>query len=84
VLAVYTYRRVRRSYGVMLGAGFLIYVCETALIGTTREVLVLFPLFVGMGLVCAKHRWVERLAVVAFLPCLVLLLTRFVQMRFAG
>ena len=84
IVAVYCYLRVRKSYGVLLGLGWCVYCFETVLFSETREVLVLFPLFVGLGAWAVRGRWREPLLMAMFIPCAYFLLERFVQGRFAG
>lgn len=74
----------RRAYAVWLGLAFLVFACETALISEAREVLILFPFFVGIALVVGRRPWLERLYAAVSLPCAVFLLTRFVEVKFAG
>jgi hypothetical protein len=83
-LAVYVYLRVRRSYGILLGVAGCVYVFQTMLYSQTREVLVLFPFFIGLGRWAAGHPWRERLLVAVFLPSAYFLIDRFVNNRFAG
>jgi len=50
----------------------------------TREVLVLFPLFIGVGLWTTRQRWRERAILVLMIPCSYFLIQRFVTGAFAG
>ena len=84
VTAVYVFLRVRRSYGVLLGLAFCVYTFQTILYSETREVLVLFPFFMGLSGWVAGHPWRERLVLACFLPSAYFLIERFVQGRFAG
>jgi len=84
IVAVYCYLRVRKSYGVLLGLGWCVYCFETVLMSETREVLVLFPFFIGLGAWAVRGRWREPLLLALFIPCAYFLLERFVQGRFAG
>jgi hypothetical protein len=54
------------------------------LLSVTREVLVLFPLFLGLGMWASGHPWRERVLLVLFIPCQVYLIQRFVTGAFAG
>jgi len=83
-VTVYVFLRVRPSYGVLLGLAWCVYTFETMLLSVTREVLVLFPLFLGLGLWAAGHPWRERVLLVLFLPCSYYLTQRFVTGAFAG
>jgi hypothetical protein len=84
VVAVWVYLRVRRSYGVLLALVFCVYVFEPRLLSDTREVLVLTPFFLGLGVFADRHPWRERLALVLFLPAAYFLIARFVTGAFAG
>jgi hypothetical protein len=84
IVAIYCYLRVRKSYGVLLGLGWCVYCFETVLMSETREVLVLFPFFVGLGAWATRGRWREPLLLALFIPCGYFLLERFVQGHFAG
>jgi hypothetical protein len=83
-VAVYLFFKVRRSYGVLLGLGWCVFTFETILLSVTREVLVLAPLFIGLGLWTANRRWLERVFLVLFIPCSYFLIQRFVTGAFAG
>jgi hypothetical protein len=83
-MAIYLFMKVRRSYGVLLGFGWCVYTFETYLVGVTREVLVLAPLFVGLGIWASNRRWLERVFLVLFVPCSYFLIQRFVTGAFAG
>jgi hypothetical protein len=84
VVTVYSFFRVRRSYGVLLGLCWCVYTFETFLLSVTREVLVLFPLFIGLGLWTSRNSWRERVMLVLFIPCSYFLIARFVTGAFAG
>jgi hypothetical protein len=84
VMAVYVFLKVRRSYGVLLGVGWLFYCCQSILKSETREVLVLFPLFMGLGRWVAGHPWRERVVLACFLPSAYFLIERFATAKFAG
>jgi hypothetical protein len=84
VVAVYAFLRVRRSYGVFLGLCWCVFTCQTFLLGVTRQVLVLFPLFLVGGLWTARRSWRERALLVLFVPCSYFLVQRFVTGMFAG
>jgi hypothetical protein len=84
VVAVVVFVRVRRSYGVLLGAAWCVYTFQTILYSETREVLVLFPFFMGMARGVAGHPWRERLVLACFIPSAYFLIDRFVNGRFAG
>jgi hypothetical protein len=84
VVALYTFFRIRRSYGVFLGLSWCVYTFETFLLSTTREVLVLFPLFIGVGVWASRRGWRERALLVLMIPCSYFLIQRFVTGAFAG
>jgi hypothetical protein len=84
VAAIYVALRVRLSYGLLLGLVWCVFTFETLLLSESREVLVLAPFFVAFGVMAAKRRWLERLALFLFLPCAYFLVERFITGRFAG
>ncbi len=84
VMAVVVAVRVRLAYGVLLALGWCVFTFEPYLIGQSREVLVLFPFFIGLGLWAQGHPWRERVLLVLFLPCAFFLIQRFVTGAFAG
>ncbi len=84
VVAVGVFLRVRRSYGLLLGLAWCVFCFQNVLLSETREVLALFPFFIGLGWWIAGHPWRERALLVLFLPASYFLLERFVQGRFAG
>lgn len=61
-----------------------VYVFQTMLYPQTREILVLFPLFIGLGYWAARHPWRERLLLAFFLPSAYSLIDRFTHNQFAG
>jgi len=83
-MAIYLFLKLRRSYGVLLGLGCCVFTFETYLLGVTREVLVLAPLFIGLGIWASKRHWLERVFLVLFIPCSYFLIQRFVTGAFAG
>lgn len=83
-LAVYCFFRVRRSYGVLLFLAFATFTFQTMLYSETREVLALFPFFIGLARWTQGHPWRERLLLGLFLPSSYYLVWRFVTGRFAG
>jgi hypothetical protein len=84
VITVYVFLRMRRSYGVFLGLAWCVYTFETILLSVTREVLVLFPLFIGLGVWTSRNSWRERVMLVLFIPCSYFLIQRYVTGAFAG
>jgi hypothetical protein len=84
IVTVVVFMRIRRSYGVLLGASWCVYTFQTILYSETREVLVLFPFFMGMARWVGGHPWRERLVLACFLPSAFFLIDRFVNGRFAG
>ena len=83
-LAVYTYRRARPTYGVLLGLFFLLFVFNTSLESNGRHLVVLFPLFIGMAIWTQERNWLRALLVVAQLPLGVALVARFATGHWAG
>jgi hypothetical protein len=84
ITTVYVFVRVRRSYGVLLGVALCVYTFQTILYSETREVLVLFPFFMGLAGWVSGHPWRERFVLACFLPSAYFLVERFVNHRFAG
>ncbi len=84
VVAVYSYLRVRRSYGILLGVALCIFTFQNILYSETREVLALFPFFLGGAGLVAGHPWRERVVLALFLPSVYFLCSRFVSGSFAG
>ena len=84
VVTVVVFTKVRRSYGVLLGVSLCLYTFQTILYSETREVLVLFPFFIGLGRWVSGHPWRERLVLCFFLPSAYYLVSRFVTHAFAG
>jgi hypothetical protein len=83
-MAVFAWFRLRRSYAVLLALGWCVFSFETILMGETREVLVLFPFFIGLAALVEGHPWRERILLALFLPSAYFLIERFVNGRFAG
>jgi hypothetical protein len=84
VATVHVFTQVRRSYGVLLGLSWCVYTFQTFLLGVTQEVLVLFPLFISLGIWASGRRWRERALLILFLPCSYFLIARFATDFFAG
>jgi hypothetical protein len=84
VVTVFVFRRIRPAYGVLLGLAWCVYTFETMLLSVTREVLVLFPLFLGLGKWASGHPWRERVLLALFIPSAYYLIQRFVTGAFAG
>jgi hypothetical protein len=84
VLAAYSFLRVRRSYGILLGLAVCIFTFQNILYSETREVLALFPFFIGGAEWVARHPWRERVVLALFIPSAYFLCTRFVSGMFAG
>lgn len=84
VLAVYPFVRVRRSYGILLGLAVCIFTFQNILYSETREVLALFPFFIGGAEWVARHPWRERVVLALFIPSAYFLCARFVTGMFAG
>jgi hypothetical protein len=83
-MTVYVYRRVRRTYGVMLGAFLLVFVGNTSLQSNGRHLAVLFPVFIALAVLAVRRRWLGPALVVAQLPLGVLLVSRFATGHWAG
>ncbi len=84
IVAVYSFLRVRRSYGILLGVALCIFTFQNILYSETREVLALFAFFVGGAELVAGHPWRERVVLALFLPSAYFLCARFVSGSFAG
>lgn len=84
VVTVAVFLKVRRSYGVLLGISLCLFVFQTILYSETREVLVLFPFFIGLARWVTGHPWRERFLLALFLPSAYFLVSRFVTGAFAG
>jgi len=84
IATVYAYKRLDRTYAIVLGLGWCVFTFQTILLSVTREVLVLAPLFVVFGAWTVKRRWLERTFLVLFIPCGYFLIQRFVTGSFAG
>jgi hypothetical protein len=82
--AVYAFLRIRRSYGVLLGLCWCVFTFQTFLLSVSRELLVLFPLFLCGGMWTSRRLWRERALLVVLLPCAYFLIQRFVTGAFAG
>ena len=82
--AVYSYLRIRRSYGVLLGLALVIFTFQNILYSESREVLALFPFFLAGGTWVVGHPWRERFVLAVFLPSAYFLVSRFVTGKFAG
>lgn len=83
-MTVHVYRRVRRTYGVMLGVFLLVFVGNTSLQSNGRHLALLFPIFIALALLAARRRWLGPALVVAQLPLAVLLVSRFATGHWAG
>lgn len=84
VVAVAVFLKVRRSYGLLLGISLCLFIFQTILYSETREVLVLFPFFIGLARWVTGHPWRERFLLALFLPSAYFLVSRFVTGAFAG
>ncbi len=84
VMAVYVFRHVRPSYGVLLGIAWCVFAFQTVLVSETRQVLFLFPFFIGLAVWRGRSVWRDRIILVMFLPLAYFLIDRFVTGRFAG
>ncbi|MEO8898274.1 MAG: hypothetical protein ABI352_08240 [Candidatus Dormibacter sp.] len=68
VAAVYAWRRLRRSYAVLLAVQLAVFTSTTSLVGTSRWTLDAFPLFIAGGVLAARHRGLRILLVAVSLP----------------
>jgi len=84
VMAVFTYRRVRPTYGVLLGLFFLLFALNTSLESNGRHLVVLFPLFIGLAVWTENRPWLRGLLVLVQLPLGVALVARFATGHWAG
>jgi Dolichyl-phosphate-mannose-protein mannosyltransferase len=84
VVTVYTWVRIRRSYGILLALGLATFAFQNMLYNDTREVIALFPVFIGGARWVDGHPWRERVVLACFIPTGYFLITRFVTGSFAG
>lgn len=68
VATVYAWRRLRRSYAVLLAVQLAVFTSTTALVGTSRWTLDAFPLFIAGGVLAARHSWLRVVLVAVSLP----------------
>jgi hypothetical protein len=68
VATVYAWRRLRRSYAVLLAVQLAVFTSTTSLVGTSRWTLDAFPLFIAGGVLAARHRWLRVFLVAVSLP----------------
>lgn len=83
-MTIYVYRRVRRTYGVMLGAFWVVFACNTSLQSNGRHLAVLFPIFIGLAIIAQRRRWIGLALVALQLPLALLLVSRFATGHWAG
>jgi Dolichyl-phosphate-mannose-protein mannosyltransferase len=84
VVTVYTWMRIRTSYGILLALGLATFAFQNMLYNDTREVIALFPVFIGGARWVDGHPWRERVVLACFIPTGYFLITRFVTGSFAG
>jgi hypothetical protein len=65
---VYAWRRLRRSYAVLLVVQLAVFTSTTSLVGTSRWTLDAFPLFIAGGVFAAERRWAKLSLVALSLP----------------
>jgi len=82
--AVYAWRRVRRSYAVLLAVSALVFSTAGTLMSAGRFTIVAFPLFIVAAALAARRPWLERLWAAAFIPLGVYFLAAFATGRWAG
>jgi hypothetical protein len=68
VATVYAWRRLRRSYAVLLTVQLAVFTSTTSLVGTSRWTLDAFPLFIAGGVLAARHTWLRVVLVAVSLP----------------
>ncbi len=66
--SVYAWKRLRRSYAVLLAVQLLVFTSTTSLAGTSRWTLDAFPLFIAGGVLVADRRWLRILISLALVP----------------
>jgi hypothetical protein len=81
---VYAWRRLRRSYAVLLAVQLLVFTSTTSLTGTSRWALDAFPLFIAGGVLVADRRWLRGVLAVALLPSAGVLLWIYSHGGWAG
>ena len=84
VMAVYAFRHLRASYGVLLGVFVVIFAFNTSLESNGRHLSVLFPIFLGLAHWTEGRTWVRVVLVVVQLPVAALLVARFATGHWAG
>ncbi|MHB8439060.1 MAG: glycosyltransferase family 39 protein [Acidimicrobiales bacterium] len=84
VAVVSAWRSLRKSWAVLLGIVWAVYVFETILVSESREVLMFFPFFAVLALWCRRWVWLERLLLALWIPSAYFLVERFVTLKFAG
>jgi len=82
--AVYAWRRVRRSYAILLALSALAFTTSGVLTSTARYSIVVFPLFIVAAVIAVRRTWLERIWVVTTIPLGVYLLSAFATGRWAG
>ena len=83
-MAVYVFLRVRRSYGVYLGVGVILFGFAGTFGSTTRYMIEMFPIFIVLAMWAVRRSWLERLITVASLPLLIMFIARFTTGQWAG
>jgi hypothetical protein len=68
VATVYAWRRLRRSYAVLLAVQLVVFTSTTSLVGTSRWTLDAFPLFIAGGVLAARHPRLTVWLVALLLP----------------
>jgi hypothetical protein len=68
VATVYAWRRLRRSYAVLLAVQLVVFTSTTSLVGTSRWTLDAFPLFIAGGVLVARHARLTLWLVAVSLP----------------
>ncbi|HEY8740768.1 MAG TPA: hypothetical protein VIN56_09275 [Candidatus Dormibacteraeota bacterium] len=84
LMTIYVHRHVRPTYGVLLGAAWVIFAFNTSLQSNGRHLLLLFPVFIGLAVWTEGRRWLRPLLVGAQLPLWILLVARFATGHWAG
>jgi len=83
-ITVYAARRLRPAHTVLLGLGVLTLSTTGLPVSINRYMIPLAPIYLGLGLLLARHRNAERAFVAVSVPISLYLLDHFVTGRWAG
>jgi hypothetical protein len=84
VMAVYAFRRLRPSYGVLLLMFAALFMFNTSLESNGRHLSVLFPIFIGLAVWTRGWGWLRVVLVLVQLPLAALFVARFATGHWAG